>query len=86
MVIFVKNILNTLIILLVRHIFIPPMTKIYSDDNFPKKCRDILRHELELKWIELLQTPHPLGFNHNIYHEGDISRFTYFDGGFSLSY
>ena len=52
------------------------MEKIYSDDNSSKKCRDILRHELELKWIELLQTPHPLEFNHNIYHEGDISRFT----------
>ena len=32
--------------------------------------RNILRHELELKWIKLLQTPHPLGFNDNIYHEG----------------
>ena len=52
------------------------MEKVYSGDNSSKKCRDILRHELELKWIELLQTPHPLEFNHNIYHEGDISSFT----------
>ena len=26
-----------------------------------------------LKWMKLLQTPHPLGFNDNIYHEGNIS-------------
>ena len=25
-------------------------------------------------WIKLIQTPHPLGFNDNIYHEGNISR------------
>ena len=24
--------------------------------------------------MKLLQTPHPLGFNDNIYHEGNISR------------
>ena len=29
-------------------------------------------HELELKWIKLLQTPHPLGLNENINHEGNI--------------
>ena len=40
-------------------------------DNSTK--RNILRDELELKWIKLLQTPHPLGFN-DIYHEGNISR------------
>ena len=32
-----------------------------------------------LKWIKLLQTPHPLGFNDNIYHEGNISRLPDFD-------
>ena len=26
------------------------------------------------KWIKLLQTPFPLGFNDNIYHEGNISK------------
>ena len=45
----------------------------------PLKDRNILRHELELKWIKLLQTPHPLGFNDNIYHEGNISRLPDFD-------
>ena len=31
-----------------------------------------------------MQTPHPLGFNDNIYHEGNISRLPDFDGVFSL--
>ena len=44
-----------------------------------KRYRNILRHELELKWIKLLQTQHPLGFNDNIYHEGNISRLPDFD-------
>ena len=39
----------------------------------------MLRHVLELKWIKLLLTPHPLGFNVNIYHEGNISRLPDFD-------
>ena len=43
------------------------------------KIRNILRHELELKWIKLLQKPHLLGFNDNIYHEGNISRLPEFD-------
>ena len=32
------------------------------------------RHETEFKWIKLLQTLFPLGFNDNIYHEGSISK------------
>ena len=48
-------------------------------DNSTKRYRNILRHELELKWIKLLQTPHPLSFNDNIYHEGNISRLPDFD-------
>ena len=43
----------------------------------------MLRHELGLKWIKLVQTPHPLGFNDNIYQEGKISRLPDFDA-FSL--
>ena len=39
----------------------------------------IKRHETELKWIKLLQTPFPLGFNDNIYHEGNISKMPDFD-------
>ena len=36
--------------------------------------KNILRHELELKWIKLFQTLHLLGFNDNIYHECNNSR------------
>ena len=43
----------------------------------PLKDRNILRHELELKWIKLLLTPHPLSFYDNIYH--DISKLPEFD-------
>ena len=55
-------------------ISIQPVEKITYDYNSSKRYRNILRHELEIKWMKLLQTPHPLGFNDNIYHEGSISR------------
>ena len=32
------------------------------------------RFEAELKWIQLLQTAFPLGFNESTYHEGNISK------------
>ena len=37
------------------------------------------RHETELKCITFLQSPFPLGFNDNIYHEGNISKMPDFD-------
>ena len=61
-----------------------PVEKITYGDNSTIRYRNILRHELELKWIKLLQTPHPLGFNDNIYHQGNISRLPDFDVFFSL--
>ena len=48
-------------------ISIQPVEKITYDDNSTKRYRNILRHDLELRWIKLLQTPHQLGFNDNIY-------------------
>ena len=39
----------------------------------------IKRHETELKWIKLMQTPYLLGFNDNIYHESNISKIPDFD-------
>ena len=33
----------------------------------------------KLKWIKLLQTPYPLGFNDNIYNEGNLSKMPDFD-------
>ena len=60
-------------------ISIQPVEKITYGDNSTKRYRNILRHELELKWIKLLQKSHPLGFNDNIYNEGNISRLPDFD-------
>ena len=45
----------------------------------PVHCTDLKRHETELKWTKLLQTSFPLGFNDNIYHEGNISKMPDFD-------
>ena len=45
----------------------------------PRVRHGAKRHETELKWIKLLQTPFPLGFNDNIYHEGNISKMPDFD-------
>ena len=63
---------NKLITLLAVFLFI--LLKRLHMVIIPLKDRNILRHELELKWIKLLQTPHQLGFNDNTYHEGNISR------------
>ena len=65
-------------------ISIQPVEKITSCENSTEIYRNILRHELELKWIKLLQNSHPLGFNDNIYHEGNISRLPDFDVFLSL--
>ena len=55
------------------------MEKIYYDVNSTARFKIIKQHETELKWIKLLQTPFPLGFNDNIYHEGNISIMPDFD-------
>ena len=47
--------------------------------NLLTDIKNIFRHEAELKWIKALQTPFPLGFNDNIYHEGNISKMPDFD-------
>ena len=53
------------------------MEKITYDANSTSRFKIIKRHEL--KWIKLLQTPYPLGFNDNIYHEGNLSKMPDFD-------
>ena len=53
---------------------VQPMEKITYDANSTSRFKIIKRHETELKWIKLLQTPYPLGFNDNIYHEGNTSK------------
>ena len=55
------------------------MEKLTYDKNSSSRFKIIKRHETELKWIKLLQTPFPLGFNDNIYHEGNISKMPDFD-------
>ena len=55
------------------------MEKITYDANSTSRFKIIKTHEIELKWIKLLQTPYPVGFNDNIYHEGDLSRIPGFD-------
>ena len=55
------------------------MEKISYDKNSSVRFKNIKRFETELKWIKLLQTPFPLGFNDIIYHEGDISKMPDFD-------
>ena len=55
------------------------MEKISYDENSSVRFKIIKRFETELKWIKLLQTPFPLEFNDNIYHEGNISKMPDFD-------
>ena len=51
-----------------------PVEEMIFDSNSTERYKNIFRHETELKWIKLLQTPFPLGFNDNIYHQGNISK------------
>ena len=55
------------------------MEKITYDSNSTSRFKIIKRHETELRWIKLLQTPYPQGFNDNIYHEGNLSKMPDFD-------
>ena len=55
-------------------ILVQPVEKLTYDKNSSSRFKIIKRHETELKWIKLLQTPFPLGFNDNIYHERNISK------------
>ena len=61
------------------NILVPPVEKITYDANSTSRFKIIKRHETELKWIKLLQTPYPPGFNDNIYHEGNLSKMPDFD-------
>ena len=56
------------------------MEKISYDYNSSVNFNNIKRFEAELKWIDLLQRAFPLGFNDSIYHDGNISKITDFDG------
>ena len=58
---------------------VQPVEKLTYDKNSSSRFKIIKRYVTELKWIKLLQTPFPLGFNDNIYHEGNISKMPDFD-------
>ena len=60
-------------------VLVQPVEKLTYDKNSSSRFKIIKRHETELKWIKLLQTPFPLGFNDDIYHEGNISKMPDFD-------
>ena len=61
------------------NILVQPVEKIAYDANSISRFKIIKRHETELKWIKLLQTPNPMGFNDNIYHECNLSKMPDFD-------
>ena len=61
-----------------RHFYTTSGKKNY-DINSISIFEIIKRHETELKLIQSLQMPFPLGFNDNIYHEGNISRMPEFE-------
>ena len=63
----------------VNYSVINESTKITYDANSTSRFKIIKRHETELKWIKLLQTPYPLRFNDNVYNEGNISKMPDFD-------
>ena len=58
---------------------VQPIEKIIYKPDSSEIFKNILRHEIELNWTNLLQTPFLLGFNDNIYHEGNISKMPDFD-------
>ena len=53
--------------------------KLTYNKNSSSRFKIIKRHKTEIKWIKLLQTPFPLGFDDNIYHESNISKIPDFD-------
>ena len=60
-------------------VLVQPVEKLTYDRGSSSRYKIIKRHETELKWIKLLQASFPLGFNDNIYHEGNISKMPDFD-------
>ena len=61
------------------NVLVQPVEKLIYDENSSVRFNTIKRFETELKWIKLLQSASPLGFNDNIYQEGNISKMPDFD-------
>ena len=55
-------------------VLVQPGENLIYDKNSSSSFKIYKKYETELKWIKLLQTPFPLDFNDNIYHEGNISK------------
>ena len=62
-----------------NNILIQLVENIICDPNSSNGLRNIKRHETELKWTKFVQSLFPLGFNDNIYHEGNNSKMLDFD-------
>ena len=60
-------------------VLVQPVEKLIYDEHSSVRFNTIKRFETELKWIKLLQSAYPLGFNDNIYQEGNISKMPDFD-------
>ena len=75
------NSLNVLFILVIRpdNVLVQPVGKLIYNENSSGRFNTIKRLETELKRIKLLQSASPLGFNDNIYQEGNISQMPDFD-------
>ena len=56
-----------------------PVEEMIFNSNSTERNKNIFRQDTKLKWIKSLQTPFPLGFNNNIYHQGNISKMPDFD-------
>ena len=61
------------------NVLVQPVEKLSYDENSFVRFNTIKRFESELKLIKLLQSVSLLGFNDNIYHEGNISKMQDFD-------
>ena len=61
------------------NVLVQPVEKLIYDENSSVRFNTIKRLETELKWIKLLQSASPLGFNDNTYQEGNISIMPDFD-------
>ena len=78
MLTFYRGILNVKIIPLVLFWF-GQWKQITYDANLISRFKIIKRCKTKPKWIKLLETPYPQGFNDNIYHIGNLSKIPDFD-------
>ena len=62
-----------------ENVLVQTVEKMIYDENSLVRFNTIKRLKTELKWIKLLQSASLLGFNDNIYQEGNISKMQDFD-------